>query len=631
MEGEEQEELKDPLTSQVFDYVIYGTGLKESFLAQELAKRHYSVLHLDKQPFYGGSDATLTLAELMAWLQKNQDYLQQHSKSDSNERNAELLRFLNGEVGSAVSLNNGTTGQEAVPEREEVRRHYASIHPDLSVVATDFDPFPETLWETFRRSLFDLTPRVTLSKGSMVDVIVEENMDEYCEFKAFDASLTVATGDAGHSIIKVPSSKSDIFSSTSLALREKRQLMRLLQYLIDYASYMDGFENVRTTNEGYLAKGRSLARPQNKGDSEEGITNDEKDVQSFLSKFELSHNLRRLVVHVMAFLPFEDSAANFTTAQFKELLRKMVRAMGRFGGSGFILSRYGSGDLPQAFCRRAAVHGALYVLNCPVHLLSREDDSFGIVLENGTRIKGRNLILPSDCLGRPEDSGFCRINAAVVLKKSLFDILPQLFDYVEEGVREGTSGDVTFSSTGRERHVITIPPNSPIFSNPGSLILYQQDSSCEVVPESYYLVYFVTVAAGSARAQKAMSNLRHISSMLNEYSEASNEGNVVWFGSWASCLFDRRRESSERILFSDSLLNREGGSLLCHCATCHTTDSVIDDGKSGLCELLKASGNTGQDAEETPEDRTPVVAAVNTTGFDLLDEISVGSADDDSD
>ena len=53
------------------------------------------------------------------------------------------------------------------------------------------------------------------------------------------------------------------------------------------------------------------------------------------------------------------------------VLRSCTIGAYRYGpGSGaFLVSLYGGGELPQAFCRVAAVAGALYVLRAPVQAL----------------------------------------------------------------------------------------------------------------------------------------------------------------------------------------------------------------------------------------------------------------------
>ncbi|CAN0435773.1 unnamed protein product, partial [Discosporangium mesarthrocarpum] len=50
-----------------------------------------------------------------------------------------------------------------------------------------------------------------------------------------------------------------------------------------------------------------------------------------------------------------------TTGNKKTTCRHLS-ALGRFGSTAFITPMFGVGELPQAFCRMAAVHGAVYVL-----------------------------------------------------------------------------------------------------------------------------------------------------------------------------------------------------------------------------------------------------------------------------
>lgn len=52
----------------------------------------------------------------------------------------------------------------------------------------------------------------------------------------------------------------------------------------------------------------------------------------------------------------------FFPERSSELSDRHLSALGRFGETAFIAPLYGVGELPQAFCRMAAVHGAVYVL-----------------------------------------------------------------------------------------------------------------------------------------------------------------------------------------------------------------------------------------------------------------------------
>nr|GMC67656.1 rab escort protein 1-like [Ipomoea batatas] len=57
---------------------------------------------------------------------------------------------------------------------------------------------------------------------------------------------------------------------------------------------------------------------------------------------------------------------------------------------------YGQGELSQAFCRRAAVKGCIYVLRMPVHFLLKDKGSGnykGVKLSSGQELLSHNLIL----------------------------------------------------------------------------------------------------------------------------------------------------------------------------------------------------------------------------------------------
>lgn len=50
--------------------------------------------------------------------------------------------------------------------------------------------------------------------------------------------------------------------------------------------------------------------------------------------------------------------------QIKCFSPSIYKILCRYGGP-YMIPDYGSSELPQAFCRVAAVHGAIYVLRCP--------------------------------------------------------------------------------------------------------------------------------------------------------------------------------------------------------------------------------------------------------------------------
>jgi hypothetical protein len=105
----------------------------------------------------------------------------------------------------------------------------------------------------------------------------------YLEFKSVESLFYVASGAAGGKqasrgaegevevaeaatllkLWQVPCCKKDIFNTKMFSALEKRSLMKLMQFAVDYGRAKDGLP-VATLNENELAQGRSLFRPQNK-------------------------------------------------------------------------------------------------------------------------------------------------------------------------------------------------------------------------------------------------------------------------------------------------------------------------------------------------------------------------------
>lgn len=58
----------DTLAETLWDVVIAGTGLAQSLLALSLSRSGKKVLHLDQNPYYGGSEAAFSLDEVQEWV-----------------------------------------------------------------------------------------------------------------------------------------------------------------------------------------------------------------------------------------------------------------------------------------------------------------------------------------------------------------------------------------------------------------------------------------------------------------------------------------------------------------------------------------------------------------------------------
>lgn len=326
------DESIDPLSSP-FDLLVVGTGALESVVAAAASRSGAKVVHVDGNPFYGGVDATLPLVHA-----------------------AELF---------AAALAAGQVG--ALGGRLRVH-----------ALAGSCAVLPARLAPAARRVQIDLRPRVTLARGDATELLVASGVARYLDYRALDGAFVAPQGGPP---ARVPASKGDVFLSRDLSLLDKRRLMKFLAAASDAAQAeamasegAGGAEgaggggggaaaSVLGLNEAVLGAGRSLLRPQNKrvvasggGGGEGG--EDEGPLSAHLATQGLAGALGDLLRFGVAL-----DGGGLTARQGMARVRGYLRALGRYGSTAFLATLYGSGELPQAFCRLAAVHGAVYMLD----------------------------------------------------------------------------------------------------------------------------------------------------------------------------------------------------------------------------------------------------------------------------
>lgn len=149
-----------------YDVVVIGTGLTESIIASSCAKRGLSVLHLDRNDFYGDRHASLTVTELVG-----------HIKASG----------------------------------------------DCKFPSPDFERGVQRLSRQYALSLF---PAVLPSRGPLIDLLIREDVGKYVNFRLVD-SVLIWQEDT-RTFRRVPGSKDQVFKDSSLSLLEKRRLMKFL-------------------------------------------------------------------------------------------------------------------------------------------------------------------------------------------------------------------------------------------------------------------------------------------------------------------------------------------------------------------------------------------------------------------
>lgn len=165
------------IPSQV-DCIILGTGLTNSIVAAAFSRIGKSVLHIDKNNYYGDQWASFTLQQLI-------DYIKDH-----HNPNHDSLKGLDSN-----------------------------------------DRFQDILKKS-RMFCIDLCPRLLFSNGSMVKLLVNSNVTRYHDFKNNIRILSMVNGNEIHTI---PCQRSDVFNSPILSdLVDKRKLMKFVELCLEF-------------------------------------------------------------------------------------------------------------------------------------------------------------------------------------------------------------------------------------------------------------------------------------------------------------------------------------------------------------------------------------------------------------
>lgn len=111
----------------------------------------------------------------------------------------------------------------------------------------------EELYKTTRKYNFDLSPKLLYSRGPLTNLLISSGIGKYLEFKLLERTAVYEA--LTDKVEMMPTSKEDVFVSKALSLKEKRLLMKFLQFAVDYENQQSVWEgNVFFLITYYLLK-----------------------------------------------------------------------------------------------------------------------------------------------------------------------------------------------------------------------------------------------------------------------------------------------------------------------------------------------------------------------------------------
>jgi Rab GDP dissociation inhibitor len=192
----------------------------------------------------------------------------------------------------------------------------------------------------------DLVPKLIMSAGTLVKLLLHTDVTRYLEFKSIEGSYVYKGGK----IFKVPVTETEALSTSLLGMFEKKRFRDFLIFLNKY-----DIADKKTTD---------------------GFDADKQPMKDLFAKYKLDAQVQDFVGHALA-LYEDDDYLNRPARECMDRIALYADSLARHGKSPYIYPLYGLGELPQGFARLAAIYGGTYMLNKKVDdILYNTDGSF---------------------------------------------------------------------------------------------------------------------------------------------------------------------------------------------------------------------------------------------------------------
>ncbi|AEO65293.1 uncharacterized protein THITE_2086774 [Thermothielavioides terrestris NRRL 8126] len=308
----------EPLSDTLWDVVICGTGLQQSLLALALSRSGKKILHIDPNEFYGGAEAALSLQEAEQW------------------------------VGRISSGTGGGLFRAAAVSRSE----------------------DDTRLSPSRAYSLALAPTVIHARSALLSQLVSSRAYRQVEFLAVGAFyIFKPPQDPAQkpTLARIPSTREEVFSTTAVATKSKRLLMKFLKFVLDYEA----------------SPQRELWQPH----ADAPLTD------LLRQEFKMDAELQTYILTLT--LSLDD---RISTRDGLAVIHRHLSSMGVYGpGFAALYPKWGGlSEIAQVSCRAGAVGGAVYMLATGIKETESTDDGVKLLLTSGDSVKARMLVRADD-------------------------------------------------------------------------------------------------------------------------------------------------------------------------------------------------------------------------------------------
>ncbi|MCJ1475542.1 Rab proteins geranylgeranyltransferase component A [Lambiella insularis] len=445
----------ETLNSTEWDVVISGTGLPQSLLALALSRSGKKVLHVDRNDFYGGTDAALSLQDAEAWV-----------------------KILNGE-----DAENDSSLLSPDESREVLPPTFQGAHITLPV-AVEEKPESNTRLGYSRAYSLALSPQIIYARSALLPTLVSSKVHKQLEFLAV-GSWWLYKLEEGHDrdsspsaldqqlglLKKIPGGREDVFADKTIDLKSKRTLMKLLRLAADVDAQKPLLEEW--------------------GDQ---------SFQEFLTtQYGLSVELQS-ALHALTLSPTR--ASETKTSYALPRITRHLTSIGVFGpGFGSVVPKWGGlAEVAQVACRAGAVGGGVYVLGKAVEKQQSTAHEFseGISKTLTITLQGGETVRTNWIAGSGIDLPHSKTNANLASESDSYisrsisivsSSLSELFPVAAEGAPPPAVAVVSFPAGS-----IGAVASPPVYF----MVHSSETGEC---PVGQCIIYATTALSGPAGAQ----------------------------------------------------------------------------------------------------------------------------------
>ena len=510
------------LDSFDYDYLILGTGLTDSLFAACLAKSRKKIIVLDIDKSYSSSLQTLNFKELISLIT---------SKTASNPTN---------------SL-----------KKQSIFKNfwYDSSTFSLENFQKDMNSYE------YRNYNIDLQPKLLFSTSLTVDLMKEADMDKYMEFRAINSIFHFDNTD--NKFLNTPSSKGQIFVHKDLNLLEKRTLFKTLQAFINIFHWKNQVKidpNSTAEFDKMLEIDKEFLENYEKFKCENCL--------KFLETLKLQKKIEEILLYTLANCEYniETLKEIVTTEELFKRMFKFVKSLGVHSTLPFLYTIYGTGDIPQAFARIAAVFGTTYIINDGIKVwrIEKNEENFKVFCD----IAGENKFFTcrNVIVGMEYQEGICEIldeefkekyvKQQEIQKSYLLRmILIVEGEFIEKKKEEeAEENHEDFKEIQEENFqklplIYMIPPKNEFFGNSDPINLMIFGVNTFSTPKGKFIVYAKCAVEGKDKENYEDFSKELQDFLKNQVKRGQNEWNFVFCGGYIQEKVDFLRISEESGVF----------------------------------------------------------------------------------